>query len=62
LSLFETEFLYRFLKPLKRVEKVNGAHDADSLVTLESQQIEVVRDDEVRFAGNAIQKTEDKYK
>jgi hypothetical protein len=38
------------------VKKINGAHDADRLKCFESQQIEVVRDDEVRIACESASK------
>jgi hypothetical protein len=56
LSLFETEFLRRFFKPLERVEKVNRTHKPNPLIPLQPQQIEVARDNEVRFAGKSTGK------
>jgi hypothetical protein len=35
------------------VEKINRAHKPNSLIPLEPQQIEVARDDQVRFAGES---------
>jgi hypothetical protein len=34
-------------------EKIDGSYDADRLVRFESQQIEIVGDDEVRVAGES---------
>ena len=43
----------RCLFQSERVEKVNGSYDADRLKRFESQEVEVLRDDEVRLAGES---------
>jgi hypothetical protein len=48
--------LRRFLKPLKRVKEINRTHKPNPLIPLQSQQIEVARDNEVRFAGKSTGK------
>ena len=35
------------------MEKINWAHNTDSFILLEPQEIEVARNDEVRFAGKS---------
>jgi hypothetical protein len=46
-------FSLRCLFNVEHIEKINGSYDADRPKRFESQQIEVVRDDEVRVAGES---------
>ncbi len=46
----------RCLSQSERVKEINGTDDANPLVCLQPQEVEVVRDDEVRLAGDSAGK------